>query len=55
MRVVHDVHQARCPHAILVAEALPAATASGATLHDIGLQLYTVRDPLTADFAGTFR
>ena len=41
--------------ALLAAGVMPVAPASGATLSDIGLQLYTVRDPLTADFAGTLR
>jgi sugar phosphate isomerase/epimerase len=40
---------------ILAAGAMPAASARGATLNEIGLQLYTVRDSLTADFAGTLR
>jgi sugar phosphate isomerase/epimerase len=39
--------------AILAAGAMPATPVRGATLNDIGLQLYTVRDSLTADFAGT--
>jgi hypothetical protein len=41
--------------AVFAAGVMPTASASGATLNDIGLQLYTVRDPLTADFAGTLR
>lgn len=41
--------------AVVAGAAMQPALAKSATLRDIGLQLYTVRDQLSADFAGTLR